>query len=74
MIITIPLTSNIQVLRFPYTAEIKRSKRNGLDKDSIAMVFQMQSLDKRRFVKMVGELKDAKLNEVNEILRSLLNL
>lgn len=74
MIITIPLTSNIQVLRFPQTVEIKRSQRNGLDKDSIAMVFQIQSLDKKRFVKMVGELEDVKLNEIDGMLRNLLNL
>lgn len=74
MILTIPLTSSIQALRFPYTLEIKKSQKNGLDKDSIAMIFQIQSLDRKRFVKKIGELEEVKLNEVNGMLRSLLNL
>lgn len=72
MIVTIPITSNIQALRFPYTVEIKKSQRNALDKDSIALVFQLQSLDRRRFVKMIGEIEDYALKTVDETLKKLL--
>ena len=73
MIITIPLTSNIQALKFPNTVEIKKSQKNGLDKDSIALMFQIQSLDRKRFVNKIGELEDSKLKEVDGILKKLLN-
>ena len=38
LVIVIPLTSNPQALRFPYTLEIKKSKDTNLEKDSIALI------------------------------------
>ena len=73
LIVTIPLTSNIQALRFSHVLDIKKSQKNGLDKDSVALVFQIQSLDKKRFVNKIGELEDLKLKEVDGILKKLLN-
>ena len=47
--IVIPLTSNIQALRFPHTIEIKPSKKNNLDSISVGLIFQIRALDKKRF-------------------------
>ncbi len=71
MIFTIPLTSHMQALRYQHTIEIKKSELNGLDKDSIALLFQMQSLDKRRFVSKIGEIEASILKIINEHLRKL---
>ena len=48
--IIIPMTSNLDALRFPYAIEIEKSKMNGLLVNSIAMIFQIRYVDKRRFV------------------------
>lgn len=74
MVLTIPLTSNIQALRFPDTIEIKKSKENKLEKDSIALVFQIQSLDKKRFVNKIGVLEDSYMSQIDKILERLFQL
>ena|SRR3989344_9537453 len=74
MIVVAPLTSNIQALRFPYAVEIKKSEKNGLSSDSIVLVFQVQSLDKRRFINRVGIVEDICLKKVEETIRAMLQL
>lgn len=54
--IIIPMTSNPDALRFPYTLEIEKSKINGLSGNSMAMVFQIRYVDRQRLVKKIGEL------------------
>ncbi len=74
MVIVIPLTSNIQALRFPNTLEIKKSLENNLEKDSIALIFHIQSLDKKRFINKVGILEDHYLKKIDELLKKLIEL
>lgn len=74
MILTVPLTSNIQALRFPHTLEIRRSEKNGLEKDSIALAFQIQSLDKNRFLYKIGNIEDRFLRAIDLLLKKLLEI
>lgn len=74
MIITIPLTSNLQALRFPYTVEIKKSVQNGLEADSIALVFQIQSLDQRRFKNKIGTLEKSYIDKISSMVKELMEL
>ena len=74
IILAVPLTSNLQARHFPHTLEIKKSERNNLEKDSIALIFQLQASDKERFISKIGELEQFSLNEINKILRNLLKL
>ncbi len=74
LIIVIPLTSNLQALRFPYTIEIKKSNKNNLDENSVALLFQVQSIDKRRLIKKIGIVEENYLNEIDEHLKSLIKL
>ncbi len=71
MVITIPLTSNLQALKFPNTLRIKNSKQNNLEKDSIALIFQMLSLDKKRFVTKIGNIEQEYMNEIDEIIKKM---
>ncbi len=54
--------------------DIKRSEMNGLEKDSIALIFQLQSLDKNRFIKKIGILENEILIEINKILKKLFQI
>ena len=73
--LVIPLTSNLQALnKLPNTLRINRSDENNLDKDSIALAFQLQALDKKRFITNIGNLKESYLKEINKILKNLLKL
>lgn len=72
--IIIPFTSQVQSLKFPHTLEIRSSKKNGLKELSVALIFQIRAIDRKRLKRKIGELEDAKLNEVDGMLRNLLNL
>lgn len=72
--IVIPFTSNLQALRFPHTLEIKPTKGNGLIALSIALIFQIRAIDKKRLTKKIGELDNPNLKEVDAILKMLLKI
>ena len=68
MIVVIPLTSAISAKRFPATLPIQPNGQNGLRVTSIALVFQVRSLDKRRFLRRIGCLDQ---NDMDQILNRL---
>ena len=75
IVLIIPLTSNLESLeKLPHTLEIKKSGKNNLEKDSVALTFQLQALDKRRFVSKIGDLENYYMQEINRILRDLLKI
>ena len=69
----IPLTSNLESLeKLPFTLEIKKTKDNKLIKDSVALVFQLQAMDKRRLVSRIGNLEKFHLKKIDNLLKILL--
>lgn len=52
--VVIPLTSNLQALRFPHTFSIEPDRANGLSAESVALIFQIRAIDKRRLMKKMG--------------------
>lgn len=74
LITVIPLTSNLNALRFNNTLKIIKSNQNKLDKNSIALIFHIQSLDKRKFIIKVGSLEKIYTEEIDLRLKNYLNL
>ena|SRR3989344_4275160 len=74
MVTIIPLTSNPLANRFPHIYQIKKSQANKLEKDSIALIFQIQTLDKKRFLKKIGMVEESYLKEIDKILKEFLKL
>ena len=72
--VVVPFTSNMQALRFPHTLEVKPSKANGLTAISIALIFQVRAIDKKRLQEKIGEIENLKLQEMDVILRKLLQI
>lgn len=72
--IVVPLTSNIQALRFPHTIEIKPSNKNGLSAISVALTFQVRAIDKKRLKKKIGEIGEGILKELDAGLSKVLLL
>lgn len=72
--IIIPFTSNLQALRFPHTIEIKPSNKNGLTAISIALIFQIRAIDKKRLKNKIGELENSTLIEIDSVLKRILKL
>ena len=66
----IPLTSNIQALKeFPYTHIINPNNKNGLTKQSIAMVYQIRSLSKQRFIYKRGNVIKNNCDVIKTLLK-----
>ncbi|MBI2107818.1 type II toxin-antitoxin system PemK/MazF family toxin [Candidatus Woesearchaeota archaeon] len=74
IVIVVPLTSNLQALRFPDTIEVKPSKQNGLATLSVALVFHIRAIDKKRLKSKIGNLEDSSLKEVEKTIRKILQL
>jgi mRNA interferase MazF len=74
VITVIPLTSQLNAQRFAHAVRIDPSPNNGLSTPSIAMVFQLTSVDRSRIVRKVGELEQNYLDQIDQELRQMLSL
>jgi len=74
MIVVIPLTTKLSALKYPFTINIKSSKLNGLNEDSIALIFQLRAIDKKRINNKLGELEKNLLSKIDNLLNKLLNI
>lgn len=72
MLMVVPVTSSLGAMRFPFVVKIEPSELNSLTMPSVAMVFQMRAIDKKRIVRKIGALDPEYLNQVDlEIWRML---
>ncbi|MBW4583068.1 MAG: type II toxin-antitoxin system PemK/MazF family toxin [Tildeniella nuda ZEHNDER 1965/U140] len=72
MLMVVPVTSSLRALRFPFTVQIEPSATNGLTLSSVAMVFQLRAIDKKRIIRKLGELEMEYLAQIDaEIWRML---
>lgn len=60
----VPCTSNEASLRFPYTLKIKPTRKNGLTKISIALIFHIRVLDVSFLERKIGTLDKKTLAEI----------
>lgn len=74
IIIVVPLTSNTDSLRFPFTLRIQNSKINNLKELSIALVFHVRSIDKSRLKKRIGSLEPKHVRELDKMIKKLLDI
>jgi mRNA interferase MazF len=74
IVIIIPFTSNAQALRFPHTIDVNPSAENGLNSRSIALVFQMRAIDRRRIKNRIGIIEGKTMEKIDEMLREMLYL
>ena len=74
LLIVIPLTSNLQTLKHSKTLEIKPSEKNCLDTSSVALIFQIRSLDKRRLIHKIGNLEENYIRQIDETIKDLFKL
>jgi mRNA interferase MazF len=72
--LVVPLTSNMNSARFSHTSIISPSSQNGLDAESIALVFQIVALDRDRFQQRIGAISEQERLAIVALIRDLLNL
>jgi mRNA interferase MazF len=71
LVLTIPLTTKANVTRYPGVVAVLADAQNGLTADSFALVFQLRSIDRRRFDAKLGEVSAAVLSEIYKALDKL---
>jgi mRNA interferase MazF len=57
MLMVVPVPSALGALRFPFTVRIEPLENNGLTLTSVALVFQLRAIDRKRIVHKMGELE-----------------
>lgn len=72
--VVVPLTANLEALRFPYTLMITPDKDNNLEQRSVALFFHIRAIDKSRISSIIGRLNDRTIRKFNQILRGLLKI
>ena len=74
MAIVIPCTTSIERAKFPHTHLISPTLKNGLREDSVALVFQITSMDKGRLIKKIGEVDSGDMESVAGLLKDMLRV
>ncbi len=74
MVMIVPLTTATAAKRFPFTFEIPPTSENGLTAPSIALVFQLSAADRTHVGRIIGNLEDNHISQINEMMRKLLDL
>ena len=64
VILVIPLTTTRTTLRFAGTTSIQPTTENGLRQVSVALVFQLRAIDRRRIEERIGSVSREVLNEI----------
>lgn len=72
-VIVAAITSQINKSKLPTHIELD-AKQYGLLKDSVVLLEQIRTLDKRRLTEKIGELSVMKMNEVNNAIYVSLGL
>ena len=70
----IPLQSNLGTINLPFTHLIKKTQKNKLRNDSVAVIFQIRSLDYVRFLNIVGTMESKDFEKIKILIRDFLKV
>jgi mRNA-degrading endonuclease toxin of MazEF toxin-antitoxin module len=72
----VPLTSNQDALRFPYSHKVASTSGNGLSEDSVALFFQMRSLTMSagRFLVKIGTIEQEHFSSIKALAKDYLQI
>jgi mRNA interferase MazF len=63
-VLIVPFTGSQSAMRFPGTVLVHPDGQNGLTRPSVALVFQMRTLDQRYCLQRLGVLDPATLDQI----------
>jgi mRNA-degrading endonuclease toxin of MazEF toxin-antitoxin module len=73
-VLIVPLTTKIKALDFAGTILIKPDGRNHLDKESVALAFQLRAIDRKRISKKIGKLEVDQITKLQGLIKELLGM
>lgn len=74
LVTVVPLTTNTRRANFSHTHLLEPSASNGLDAPSVALVFQIKSLDQSRLKRKAGTLSSTDMAQIDALMADLLGL
>jgi mRNA interferase MazF len=74
LVLVVPLTGSVSSARFSHTHTISPDPHNGLDAESVALVFQIVALDRERFQHRIGTVGEPHRLAIMALIRDLLEL
>ena len=60
----VPLTTQLDALRFPSTVLVEADKQNGLSRASVALVFQLSAVDNRFITAHLGRASEVVTQQI----------
>lgn len=73
-LMVVPLTGQLDALRFPHTIRVDPSEANGLTMPSVLLVFQLRAIDQNRILDKIGTLEQSYVDQLDNEIRQLLDL
>ncbi|MEK6300163.1 MAG: type II toxin-antitoxin system PemK/MazF family toxin [Acidobacteriota bacterium] len=73
-VLIVPLTSRLTAQSFPGTFLIQPDSDNNLNLASVALVFQLRAIDKRRVRRRLGRLSASDLSQIHDQMKALLQV
>jgi len=70
-VILIPMTTQLDALRFPGTVLVPPDSENGLKRQSVALVFQIAAIDRRFLDALAGRISETAMLSIWESLDKL---
>jgi len=71
VVLVVPLTTTRAAVRFAGTTLVRPTAENGLRQVSVALVFQLRAIDRRRIQERIGSVSEEVLHEIFEELGKL---
>ena len=73
-ILIVPFTSKAKAADLPFTLLVEPDPLNNMNVVSIALIFQLRAIDKRRVKSKMGRVTEAKLQLLKQELRRMMGL
>lgn len=73
-VLIVPLTSKLKAADFPYTFLIEPDQINNLDVTSVALVFQLRAIDKKRLENKIGKIDREKTDILKQMLKDIMGI
>ena len=73
-VLVVPFTTQIKAANFPFTFFIEPDSKNNLTSKSVALVFQLRAIDKKRLKSRIGNLSLNDVQTLKQYLKKILKL
>jgi mRNA interferase MazF len=73
-VLIIPFTTQIKASNFPFTFTVSPDSFNNLSSVSVALIFQLRAIDKKRLRNKIGKLNSKDTEVLKQTIKTLLNI